>query len=121
MKPEPSTRNTCRGAADGGAAGPRGPPPPLQAATISSISMVSKAVMCGPEQCGGAVDPAQAALIPVAAGQIQFLGPMLGSQLKRRRRALLGGSLGALALALALLFGCVPAEDGAAWVAASAQ
>ena len=37
------------------------------------------------------------------------------------RRALLGGSLGSLAIALALLFGCVPAEDGSAWVAVSAQ
>lgn len=39
---------------------------------------------------------------------------------KGRRRVLLGGSLGSLAVALALLFGCVPAEDGSAWVAVSA-
>src|SRR5689334_3375553 len=37
-----------------------------------------------------------------------------------RRRALLGGSLAACAVALALLFGCVPPEEGSAWVAVAA-
>ena len=47
---------------------------------------------------------------------------MLGSLAnKGRRRTLLGGSLGSLAVVLALLFGCVPTEDGSAWLAAAAQ
>src|SRR5947209_1387660 len=47
---------------------------------------------------------------------------MLGSRVTGRgKRALFGGSLGALTLALGLMFGCVPAEEGSAWVAGAAQ
>jgi len=47
---------------------------------------------------------------------------MLGSRGKsRRRRALLCGSLGSLAIMVGLLFGCVPADQGAAWVAGTVQ
>jgi acylglycerol lipase len=41
--------------------------------------------------------------------------PMLG-----RRRALLGGTVAASAVAFALLFGCVPPEEGSAWLAVAA-
>lgn len=49
-----------------------------------------------------------------------MLGPFARLRGIWGRRALFGSSLGSVALAFVLLFGCVPAEDGSAWVAVAA-